>query len=102
MSKQAIEDVTRAALELIGDNHDVRVAVIAAFDTYEEALDDAQEQHETESEDAEDTESFIEEAAHRVCDAVERPVGKLTFNVPRPEEFASAVHGLHDAIGRRI
>lgn len=102
MSKDAVDDACKAALELIGDNKPVRDAVQEAFDAYDDAVDAAELAGGDDDEDAIEHESSIEEAAHRVCDAVERPVGKMTFSIMRPEEFNVAVLGLHDAIGRKI
>jgi chromosome segregation ATPase len=88
-------------------------AVTSAIDDAKEAIKSAQSAHEDEIEEknneiqrlkAEEEESLTAatDAAHRVCDALDRPVGKLTFDIPRPDEFNRAMLGLHDAIGRKI
>jgi hypothetical protein len=96
-----LNDLRAIALDEIGDNASARTAAEAAFDAYDEALGEAQEKV-REFEVNEEEGGDVEDAAHKVCDALERPVGKRTFNVVRPEEFSAAVIGLHDAIGRNI
>lgn len=99
-AEDTLQEARDAAMKAVGHNRDAQDAVRAAFTTYDGVITDLEEQLEEAEREAEDERST--EAIHAFCDAVERPVGKLSFVVPKTAEVDRAILRLHDAIGRRL
>lgn len=98
---EKMEELRQEAFEAIGNNKlaiNVVQKIVDSYGTYLDAVDDEMGRLRSEADEC----SAAEDAAHKLCDAVSRQVGKRTFTIPRQDEFDRAAIGLHDAIGRNI